>query len=182
MAIQMGLDIHREQMTYELLDTDTGELRGGRLARRHGRLGTGCWPSSERPRSRSPSRPPPAGALSSSSWRRPAWGPTWPCPQSHLTPDAPYRRSSWPETGPARLAQRARLTNPVGIDSVAGGDRRSPSGDQWEVGMRGLKETTRSMSGSKPAAPVATTGASAYARGGYGSGIHDPRQVGLNAP
>jgi transposase len=31
MAIQMGLDIHRDQMTYELIDTDTGELRRGRV-------------------------------------------------------------------------------------------------------------------------------------------------------
>lgn len=31
MAIQMGLDIHRDQITYELLDTDSGELSRGRV-------------------------------------------------------------------------------------------------------------------------------------------------------
>ena len=31
MPIVVGLDVHREQITYEALDTDTGELNRGRI-------------------------------------------------------------------------------------------------------------------------------------------------------
>ena len=32
MSIVGGLDIHRKQLTFDYLDTDTGELRRGQLA------------------------------------------------------------------------------------------------------------------------------------------------------
>jgi hypothetical protein len=31
MAIFVGLDVHRAQITYDALDTDTGEVRTGRI-------------------------------------------------------------------------------------------------------------------------------------------------------
>ncbi len=32
MGIRGGLDVHRAQITFDYLDTDTGELRRGRIA------------------------------------------------------------------------------------------------------------------------------------------------------
>ena len=42
MTIVVGMDLHREQITYDLLDMDTGEVRRGRVSPAHG---AGCGSS-----------------------------------------------------------------------------------------------------------------------------------------
>ena len=86
MPIVGGLDIHRKQITFDYLDTATGEVRRGRSPRPTGRTCAPGWPGSPAgtmPRSRW--RAVPAGGTSRRSWPRPAsrrMSPSRPAPPS----------------------------------------------------------------------------------------------------
>src|ERR671933_789389 len=70
MAIVGGLDIHRRQITYDILDTTTGETRRGRLSPAT-RLELRAWLAPLASRPTSPWRPPPAGGSSPRSYSVP---------------------------------------------------------------------------------------------------------------
>ena len=55
-SIVGGLDIHRKQLTFDYLDTVTGEVRAGRSPRRTGGICARGWPAGSRTRARSRSR------------------------------------------------------------------------------------------------------------------------------
>ena len=101
MPIVGGLDIHRKQITFDYLDTGTGQVRRGQIApadRAHLRA---CWPGSPAAiMSRSRSRGAPGGGMSPGSWPRPASRRIWP---SRPTPLLPAAASGTPRpTRPAR--------------------------------------------------------------------------------
>ena len=71
MPIVGGLDIHRKQITFDYLDTETGQVRRGQVFRRTGRICGPGWRGSPAARmSRSRSRGAPGGGMSPRSWPR----------------------------------------------------------------------------------------------------------------
>src|ERR687897_1590374 len=78
MAIVGGLDIHRRQITYDWIDTDTGETRRGQLSPAT-RLELRAWLEQIQAHRRTlPWRPPPAGGSLPRNWSTPGSRSTWP--------------------------------------------------------------------------------------------------------
>ena len=79
MSIVGGLDIHRKQITFNYLDTGTGQVRRGQIApadREHLRAWLAGSPAARTSRSRS--RGAPGGGMSPRNSPRPAWRRIWP--------------------------------------------------------------------------------------------------------
>jgi transposase len=119
MAIVGGLDIHRRQITYDWIDTDTGETCRGQLSPAT-RLELRAW-LARSPASRRTSRwrPPPAGGSSPRSWRVPGAAPPGRAgrhpgagrPQA-AGQDRPHRRP--PPAGAAGWRHPARVLDATG--------------------------------------------------------------------
>ena len=94
MPIVGGLDIHRKQITFDYLDTETGQVQRGQISpadREHLRAGWRGSPAAMTSRSRS--RGAPGGGMSPRSWPRPASRHIWP---SRPTPPSPAAASGTP--------------------------------------------------------------------------------------
>jgi len=101
MPIVGGLDIHRKQLTFDYLDTVTGEVKGARSPRLTVCTCVPGWRGSPAgTTSRSPWKGAPAGGTSRRSWPGPASRRTSP---SRLIPRSPAAASGTPRpTGPTR--------------------------------------------------------------------------------
>ena len=128
MAIVVGLDVHRVQITYDALNTATGEVATGRITPADRPTPRGFLPAGRARTSGPRWRRPPAGGSSSRSCSAPAPGCSWPSRQTRRQRAARSGAPRPTSATPATCATCARAAAAAGLDRARAHPRAARPG------------------------------------------------------